>query len=124
MPGLRPFRFGVQLGSRLPGEAWINQVRRAEEVGFSTVLLPDHLDANLAPWSALATAAAHTTTVRIGTYVLNNDLRHPTVVAHEAATLDRMSGGRLELGIGAGWNQPEYAEAVCPSIHPRCASRA
>lgn len=85
--------------------------RRAEELGFSTLLLPDHIGGHLqAPFSSLALAAGVTERIRIGTHMINNDLRHPLLVAHEAATLDVLSGGRMELGIGAGWNRPEYEE--------------
>lgn len=107
-------RFGVQISSRPNATEWRAKVRRAEEIGFSTVLVPDHLDGTAAPWASLATAAAITTHLRVGTYVLNNDLRHPAVVAQEAATLDELSGGRFELGMGAGWNVAEYSETGIP----------
>src|SRR2546423_112754 len=71
-------------------------------------MVSDHLVDQFAPIAALGVAAAVTTRLRLGTFVFNNDLRHPVVLAQEMATLDRLSGGRLELGIGAGWNVPGY----------------
>lgn len=98
----RPFRFGVVSGGARSGEEWVAQARRVEGFGYSTLMIPDTLPYTLAPFPALAFAAAATTTLRIGTYVLANDLRNPVIVAKDAATLDFLSGGRLELGLGAG----------------------
>lgn len=83
--------------------------REAEAAGFDIFQVGDHVGAQLSPFVALAAAAAATSTIRIGTLVLNNDLRHPVAVAQEAATLDRVSAGRVELGLGAGHSFPEYA---------------
>src|SRR5947207_6431072 len=80
-------------------------------MGYSALMIPDHLVDILAPVPALATIAAVTERIRIGTFVFNNDLRHPAVLAHDLASLDVLSDGRLEIGIGAGWNVPEY-EAI------------
>jgi len=77
-------------------------------------MLSDHLVDQLAPISALGVAAGVTSTLRLGAFVFNNDLRHPVVLAQELATLDRLSDGRLEIGIGAGWNKPEYEGAGIP----------
>jgi probable F420-dependent oxidoreductase len=98
----RKFRFGVVAAQAGSGEDWLNKARRIESLGFDTMVMPDTLQYSLAPFPALAAAAAATRTLRIGTYVLANDYRHPVMVAKEAATLDFISGGRLELGIGAG----------------------
>ena len=86
-------------------------VLQLEALGFSTLLIWDHLDAQLAPLPALVAAAGATTTLRLGTQVLANDIRHPALLAREAATVDLLSGGRLELGVGAGWNAAEYRQA-------------
>jgi len=115
----RPFRFGV-IGERVTTPDGLRATARAAEAaGFATFLLRDHLIAEpfgdqLAPLPALATVAAATSTLRLGTLVLGNDYRHPAVLAKEAATLDRLSGGRFELGIGAGWLREEYDRAGIP----------
>lgn len=105
------FRFGVQLSSTESGASWRSSVRKIEDLGYSSVLLPDHFGDQLAPMVALAAAAEATTTLRVGTLVLGNDYRHPLMVAKEAATLDLLSDGRLELGIGAGWMTSDYEQA-------------
>jgi probable F420-dependent oxidoreductase len=107
----RPFRFGVSVATAGSGVEWQAKARRAEALGFSALLIPDHLSNCLSPWSALAAAAAATEELRVGTFVLNNDFRHPVLTAREAATLDLLSGGRLELGLGAGHMRREYDEA-------------
>jgi probable F420-dependent oxidoreductase len=85
-----------------------------EDLGYSTLVMPDHFHQQLAPFSALASAAAVTSTLRIGTLVLDNDFRHPLVLAKEAATLDLLSDGRLELGLGAGWMTADYDKSgIC-----------
>src|SRR5580693_9876568 len=112
-------RFGVVRESVADGLEWLDFARRAEDSGIGTLLLRDHFSAGavgqqLAPFSALAAAAAVTTDLHVGTLVLSNDFRHPAIVAHEAASLHHLSGGRFELGIGAGWYQPEYRAAGIP----------
>jgi probable F420-dependent oxidoreductase len=109
-------RFGVVSESVLAGPAWLDQARRIEDAGVGVLLLRDHFSAGaygqqLAPFSALAAAATATTRLHVGTLVLANDFRHPVLVAHEAATLHQLSGGRFELGLGAGWYRPEYEAA-------------
>ena len=109
-------RFGVVNESVLGGPAWLDHVRRVEDGGVDVFLVRDHFLAGaygqqLAPFSSLAAAAAVTSRLHVGTMVLANDFRHPVLVAHEAASLHDLSGGRFELGIGAGWYQPEYEAA-------------
>lgn len=104
----RPFRFSVGGGTPLSAKALGERGRKAEALGYSTYVLSDHLLDTLAPNVALAAIAAVTSTLRIGHFVLNNDLRHPAVLHQELATLDVLSEGRLDIGIGAGWNEPEY----------------
>ncbi|HMK99427.1 MAG TPA: TIGR03621 family F420-dependent LLM class oxidoreductase [Acidimicrobiales bacterium] len=111
MPEPHPFRFGVQLSRSESGAAWRSLVRKIEDLGYSSVLLPDHFGDQFAPMVALAAAAEATSTLRVGTLVLGNDYRHPLLVAKEAATLDLLSEGRLELGIGAGWMTTDYEES-------------
>ena len=107
----KTFRFGAGIPGVLPRKAFIETTREIERLGYSTMLLSDHLVDQLAPFSALGLAAGVTSKLRLGMLVLNNDLRHPAVLAQELATLDQLSDGRLEIGIGAGWNQPEYDSA-------------
>jgi probable F420-dependent oxidoreductase len=92
--------------------------RRAEELGYDTLLVPDHLGRELSPISALAAAAAVTQRLRIGPYVFANDFRHPLVMAREAASLDVLSGGRLELGLGSGWRTSDYRQLGLPYEAP------
>ena len=107
---MRPFRFGINVRTAGSAAEWADKARKVERLGYSVLLVPDHLAELLAPFPALAAAAAATTRLRVGTGVLNNDLRHPLLTAREAATLDVLSDGRLELGIGAGHMQSEYAQ--------------
>jgi probable F420-dependent oxidoreductase len=93
-------------------DEWVGTARRVEDLGFSTLTVADHLvDGCISPFAALGVAAEATSTLRIGTLVLNNDLRHPVVVARETLALDSLSGGRVELGLGAGHGFPEYDSA-------------
>ncbi len=105
---MAPFRFAVQVSSAASVEAWREIARAAEDLGYSTLYVPDHLDGQWAPFVALTVAAEATTSLRVGTLVLDNDFRHPVVLAKEAATMDLVSGGRFELGMGAGWLSADY----------------
>jgi probable F420-dependent oxidoreductase len=106
---MRPFRFlGLAGGTILDARQLTDTARRAEATGYSVLVLPDHLLEQHAPIPLLATVAAVTERLRIGTFVFNANLRHPAVLAQDLATLDVLSGGRLEIGIGAGWNRPEH----------------
>jgi probable F420-dependent oxidoreductase len=106
-----PFRFGVNIWAASSSREWIEKARRIEALGYTTLFMPDHLADTLSPFSALAVAARAAPTLRVGPFVLNNDLRHPAVVAREAATLDLLTDGRVELGMGAGYADAEYREA-------------
>ena len=110
----RPFRFGLSLAGFDHGHDWAQMARRVEDLGYATMLVPDHLGDQLAPLPAVAVAAAATTSLRVGTFVLDNDYRHPVLLAKEAATVDVLSGGRLEIGLGAGWRKEEYDAAGIP----------
>lgn len=107
----RPFRFGVQAQQTASGEEWLELARKTEDLGYSTLTLPDHFDGQFAPALALGAAAGVTTTLRLGALVWCNDYRHPVLFANEMATLDILSGGRLEIGIGAGWMKTDYETA-------------
>ncbi|XRQ16115.1 TIGR03621 family F420-dependent LLM class oxidoreductase [Actinomadura welshii] len=113
------FRFGVVGESIRSGADLTRTARRAEELGYHVLVLRDHFVTEpfgdqLAPMVALACAASATSTLRLGTMVLANDYRHPVMLAKEAATLDHLSGGRFELGVGAGWLRAEYEAAGMP----------
>jgi len=111
VPGvLKPFRFGLSIGSASSRAEWREVARRAEANGFGTLLVADHLAPMFPPMTALATAAEATDRLHVGTYVVNNDFRHPVLLAREAATLGLLTEGRFELGLGAGHMKPEYDE--------------
>jgi probable F420-dependent oxidoreductase len=112
------FRFALQASSAASPSAWRDLARRTEDLGYSTLYVPDHLDDQWAPMVALTVAAEATTTLRVGTLVLDNDFRHPVVLAKEAATLDVVTGGRFELGMGAGWLTTDYARSGIPMESP------
>ena len=111
---MRPFRFLADVGEVESAAELRERAHRAEATGYAVMVLPDHLVIPLGPIATLATVAAATERLRIGTFVLNNDLRHPMVLAQELATLDVLSEGRLEIAIGAGWNIAEYTAAGIP----------
>lgn len=105
----REFRFGVQTAAAATGREWREKARKVESLGYSTLYMPDHfIDTPFAPAVGMAMAAEATETLRVGTLVLGNDYKHPAVVAKEFATLDVLSGGRTEVGLGAGWMQSDY----------------
>jgi probable F420-dependent oxidoreductase len=105
----RKFRFGVQSGGATSAREWRDKARKVEALGYSTLFMPDHfIDTPLAPMVGIAMAAEATESLRVGTLVLGNDYKHPAVVAKEFATLDVISDGRVEAGIGAGWMRVDY----------------
>src|SRR5882724_1575037 len=108
---MKPFRFGVNVSSAGSRAEWTDKARKAEQVGYSVFTVPDHLAGIFAPMPALMSAAAATKRLRVGTNVLNNDFRHPVLVAREAATADLLTDGRLQLGLGAGHMKSEYDDA-------------
>ncbi|HSO95849.1 MAG TPA: TIGR03621 family F420-dependent LLM class oxidoreductase [Acidimicrobiia bacterium] len=114
----RPLRFGVITSHAPDGSAWRARAQRAEALGYSSLLMPDHFQDQWAPIVGLTVAAEATTTLRVGTLVFDNDYRHPVVLAKELATLDRATGGRLEVGIGAEWKRTDYDEAGIPYDRP------
>lgn len=106
----RPFKFGTITtnGTDLSRRHWTDHVRRVEALGFSTLVVADHFANTTVCTPRLAAAAMVTTHLRLGSYVYDNDFRHPVLLAREAAEIDVLSGGRMELGIGAGWAKTEY----------------
>jgi probable F420-dependent oxidoreductase len=111
----RTFRFGVQVSSATSAADWREKARKMEDLGYSTLFMPDHfVGMQLAPMVGISFAAAVTERLRIGMLVLGNDYKHPAVVAKEAATVDLLSDGRLEFGLGAGWQQTDYDAVGLP----------
>ena len=108
---MKPFRFGINVRDASTRAEWQDKARTVEDLGYSVLLVPDHLAAMLATLPAVMSAADATTSLRVGTNVLNNDLRHPVLLAREAATMDVLTDGRLELGLGAGYMRIEYDQA-------------
>src|SRR5258708_46904 len=111
---MKPFRFGVNLRAADSRADWVAKARKLEDLGYSTLLVPDHLAEIMPPLAPLVSAAAATPTMRLGRWVLNSDFRRPVMLAREAATVDLLSDGRFELGIGAGHMQSEYESAGLP----------
>jgi probable F420-dependent oxidoreductase len=110
----RRFRFGIQLANASSGADWAEQARRAEGLGYDTLFMPDHFGDQLAPVPALMAAADATTVLKVGALVFDNDYKHPVVLAKELATIDVLSGGRLEVGLGAGWMKSDYDRSGIP----------
>jgi len=115
---VRTFRFAVRAVGPFSAARWTAKARRAEELGYSALLMPDHVIPQLSPVPALAAAAAATSRLRVGVHVFDNDYRNPLLLAREAATLDVVSGGRLELGLGAGWMASDYRQLGIPYDPP------
>ena len=116
---VRPFRFGVQVNSEPDAKSWAGLARSAEANGFDVLTMPDHFTPQLAPMPALMAAADATTTLRVGALVFDNDYKHPLVLAKELATMDVLSGGRVEIGLGAGWMISDYEQAGMPYDSPK-----
>jgi alkanesulfonate monooxygenase SsuD/methylene tetrahydromethanopterin reductase-like flavin-dependent oxidoreductase (luciferase family) len=114
---VHPFRFAVQLSKAPSPAAWRDLARKIEDLGYSTLYIPDHFDEQFGPLVALTVAAEATGRLRVGSLVFDNDYRHPLVLAKETATLDLFSEGRLEVGIGAGWLRSDYDESGFAGEH-------
>src|SRR3546814_14314742 len=110
----RRFRFGIQLATATSGADWAAQARKAEDLGYSTLFLPDHFGDQLAPVPALMAAADATTELKVGALVFDNDYKHPVVLAKELATIDVLSGGRVEVGLEIG--RASCRERVCQYV--------
>lgn len=104
----RRLRFATELKDPLPGRTWVDSAREIEQLGYSTVFLPDHFDEGPGPIAAMGAFAATTSTLNLGVLVFDCDFRHPAILARELATIDVISEGRLEVGLGAGWKQADY----------------
>jgi probable F420-dependent oxidoreductase len=116
-----PIRFSIQIPQATDLRAWTDKVRRADDLGFYSLSVPDHLGPSLpqlAPLVALASAAAVTTRLRLAVTVLDNDFRHPVMLAKEVATLDLLSDGRVDMGLGAGWLEEDYTKTGVATWDP------
>jgi probable F420-dependent oxidoreductase len=107
---IRPFRFGVQLSAAATAREWVDVARSIEALGYSTATMPDHFTGQLAPMPALQAVLDATTTLRAGALVFDNDYKHPAILAKELATMDVLSDGRVEIGLGAGWMVSDYEQ--------------
>lgn len=114
----RPFRFGVNVHRATTREELVTLARRAEALGYSSLVVADHIGQPFSPMLAMLAVADATTSLRIGVHVLGNDFRNPVMLAKEAATLDLLSEGRLELGLGAGWQPADYERTGVPFDSP------
>jgi probable F420-dependent oxidoreductase len=114
----RTFRFAAELHAPLPGSNWVDSFKELEDLGYSTLFLPDHFDEGPGPLATLGAAAVSTSTLHLGVLVLDCDYRHPAVVQRELATIDQLSGGRLEIGLGAGWKKTDYDRSGIPMERP------
>ena len=108
MPKQHSFRFGVNAISSASGDEWRAMARKVEDLGYGVLSVGDHLWTQLAPLASLMAAADVTSKLRLGSLVFGNDFRHPVILAREAATIDLLSNGRLELGIGTGYAREDY----------------
>ena len=114
-------RVSIQIPGAADRQSWTEKVCRADDLGFYSISVPDHLGPSLpqlAPLVALAAAAATSSRLRLAVTVLDNDFRHPVMVAKEVATLDRLSDGRVDLGLGAGWLEEDYTKTGVASWDP------
>ena len=119
MSSQHPFRFGVlSPNGGTTRNSWHARARAIEDAGYSSVLFSDHPMFNTAPIACMVTAAEATSTLKIGSAMFANDFRHPVVLAQEAAMVDRLSEGRLELGLGTGWYKEDYAMSGIPLDPP------
>src|SRR5206468_6805668 len=114
----RPFRFAVQAHHAGSAREWRETAKSVEAMGYATLYLPDHFSDQPGPVAALMAAAAATTTLRVCSLVFDNDYRHPVVLAKEAASLDLLSDGRADFGIGAGWMMSDYEQSGIPYDSP------
>src|SRR5581483_8732632 len=114
----KAFRFGVVCAGAPSQATWIALVKRIEDLGYSSLLVPDRTITPLATIPALTMAAAVTTTLRLGSYVFANGYRHPALLARDMATLDQLSGGRVEIGLGAGVSASDFQQLGIPFEDP------
>jgi probable F420-dependent oxidoreductase len=117
-PHDRPFRFGVEMSAPFEGRSWADSARELEDLGYSTLFVPDHVHSPYGPIAAMATALAATSHLCVAPLVMAVDFRNPVFLAKEIATLDVMFPGRVELGVGAGYNPLDYSRSGIPMDPP------
>ncbi len=115
----QPFRFAVQVFAAPTGKEWREKARKVEDLGYSTLYMPDHFGDQWGPLVGMTVAAEATDTLKVGTLVFDNDYRHPVVLAKEMATLDLATEGRVEFGLGAGWMKTDYDQSGIPYDEPK-----
>jgi probable F420-dependent oxidoreductase len=115
---MQPFRLMVGYRGLPSRDTLLAQARRAESIGFTHVTIHDHLTPQLAPIPLLTAVGMVTERIGLIPLVFNNDLRHPAVLAQDLATMDQLTKGRLTVGLGAGWNEPEYTASGIPFDPP------
>jgi probable F420-dependent oxidoreductase len=119
MSPARAFRFAAADYQTASLAEYVAYAREVEALGYATFLCGDHFERRVfEPGPALTAAALATTTLRVGCTVFDNDFRHPALLAKEAATIDVLTGGRFEIGIGAGWHKDEYERVGIPFDPP------
>ena len=114
----RGFRFGVEMMGPFDGMTWVDSARRLEALGYSTLFVPDHLHEGYGPLVAMTAAAMATTSLVVAPMVFACDFRNPAVLARELASIDALSEGRLEVGVGAGYNPLDYSRSGIPMDRP------
>ena len=119
MTNPHPFRFGADMQATLEGSSWTESAREVESLGYSTLFVPDHFDEGYGPIAAMTAAAVVTTTLNVGALVMACDFRHPAVLARELASIDQISEGRFEVGLGAGWKRLDYERSGIPMDTPK-----
>ncbi|WP_370944340.1 TIGR03621 family F420-dependent LLM class oxidoreductase [Amycolatopsis sp. cg5] len=115
---MTPFRFATQARTASDAKQWRDKARKAEELGYSSLLVPDHLNDHWAPLVSLTLAAEATSTLKVGSLMFNNEHRHPLLLAREIAVLENACEGRVELGIGAGWKEEDFTHLGLPFDAP------
>src|SRR5947209_6087191 len=111
-------RFSIQLSWASSRDEWVRTARQAEYVGYDSIVIADHVSTQFAPFAALGSLAVATDSIRLGTYVLATELRNPVQVVHELLTLDVLSSGRLDVGLGSGWKPSDFAAVGVPVSDP------
>ncbi len=114
----RDFRFGVEILEPFEGMTWMDSARRLQDLGYDTLFVSDHFDEGYGPLTGMAAAAAATTTLHVASAVFAPDFRHPAELARELASIDLISEGRLEVGIGAGYTVADFATTGIPMDAP------